>query len=86
MADLTDVNEYSIGNSKALLADEWGTRPRRVVRLLTQSENASGPLPGGGSGNTTNLYQTIHTHDSLTPAEMTREAEDFLERSKWQIP
>ena len=86
MADLTDVNEYSIGNSKALLADEWGTRPRRVVRLLTQSETASGPLPGGGSGNTTNLYQTIHTHDSLTPAEMTREAEDFLERSKWQIP
>lgn len=86
MANLTDVNEYSIGNSKALLADEWGTRPRRVVRLLTQSETASGPLPGGGSGNTTYLYQTIHTHDSLTPAEMTREAEDFLERSKWQIP
>lgn len=86
MADLTDVNEYSIGNSKALLADEFSTRPRRVVRLLTQSENASGPLPGGGSGNTTYLYQTIHTHDSLTPAEMTREAEDFLERSKWQIP
>ena len=86
MANLTDVNEYSIGNLKALLADEWGTRPRRVVRLLTQSENASGPLPGGGSGNTTYLYQTIHTHDSLTPAEMTREAEDFLERSKWQIP
>lgn len=86
MADLTDVNEYSFANSKALLADEWGTRPRRVVRLLTQSETASGPLPGGGSGNTTNLYQTIHTHDSLTPAEMTREAEDFLERSKWQIP
>ena len=86
MANLTDVNEYSIGNSKALLADEWGTRPRRVVRLLTQIETASGPLPGGGSGNTTYLYQTIHTHDSLTPAEMTREAEDFLERSKWQIP
>lgn len=86
MANLTDVNEYSFANSKALLADEFSTRPRRVVRLLTQSETASGPLPGGGSGNTTYLYQTIHTHDSLTPAEMTREAEDFLERSKWQIP
>lgn len=87
MANLTDVNEYSFASSKALLADEWGTRPRRVVRLLTQSETAAGPLPGGSTaGTTTNLYQTIHTHDSLTPAEMTREAEDFLERSKWQIP
>lgn len=87
MADLTDVNEYSFANSKALLADEFSTRPRRVVRLLTQSETASGPLPGGSTaGYTTYLYQTIHTHDSLTPAEMTREAEDFLERSKWQIP
>lgn len=87
MANLTDVNEYPFANSKALLADEFSTRPRRVVRLLTQSETASGPLPGGSTaGYTTYLYQTIHTHDSLTPAEMTREAEDFLERSKWQIP
>lgn len=37
-------------------------------------------------GYTTNLYQTVNTHDSLSPAELTREAEDFLTRSKWRLP
>lgn len=33
-----------------------------------------------------NLYQTIHTHDSLSPAELTREAENFLRRARWKNP
>ena len=32
------------------------------------------------------LYQTIHTHDSLSPAELTREAENFLRRARWKNP
>ena len=34
----------------------------------------------------TKLDQTIHTHDALSPAELTREGEDFLARSKWRLP
>lgn len=46
------------------------------------------PIPAYAStaGSTTNLYQNIYTHDSLSESELTREAEDLLERSKWGIP
>lgn len=37
-------------------------------------------------GTTTNLYQTINTHDSLSPSEMTREAQDLLARAEWRLP
>ena len=42
---------------------------------------AAAPASGGIS-----LYQTIHTHDSLSPAELTREAENFLRRARWKNP
>lgn len=32
------------------------------------------------------LQQTIYTHDSLSPAELTREAENFLARARWKNP
>ena len=32
------------------------------------------------------LYQTINTHDSLSPAEMTREAQNMLKRARWALP
>lgn len=32
------------------------------------------------------LNQTINTHDSLSPSEMTREAENFLRRARWKNP
>lgn len=51
---------------------------------------AAPPMPtlagAGAAGSTTNLYQNIYTHDSLSESELTREAEDLLERSKWGIP
>lgn len=51
---------------------------------------AAAPVPAaaaaGASGTTTNLYQTIYTHDSLSESELTREAEDMLDRQKWGIP
>lgn len=40
----------------------------------------------GGYGGTTNFYQTINTHDSLSESELTREAENLLERSRWKNP
>lgn len=44
------------------------------------------PAPVAATSATTNFYQTIHTHDSLSPAELTREAEDFMERNRWKNP
>ena len=60
-----------------------------VVSTSDVAPNPHWPRPapafGGGYGQIS-LHQTIHTHDSLTPAETTREAEDMLERAKWKIP
>ena len=44
--------------------------------------------PGGGGGVTyvTNLIQNITSPKPLSPSEMTREGEDFLARSKWDLP
>jgi phage-related protein len=39
-----------------------------------------------GYGGTTNFYQTINTHDSLSESELTREAENLLERGRWKNP
>lgn len=44
------------------------------------------PGPAGTYGHQTNLYQTIYTHDSLSESELTREAEDMLNRQKWDLP
>lgn len=38
-----------------------------------------------GSGAVVNLNQTVNTHDSLSPYELTRQAEDFLARARWKI-
>ena len=40
----------------------------------------------GGYGGTTNFYQTINTHEALSPAEMTREAENLFARRRWKNP
>lgn len=55
-----------------------------TVQAAGASASASVPAPAGGGS--TNLYQTIYTHDSLSESELTREAEDLLERQKWEIP
>jgi len=41
---------------------------------------------GGGSSYSTNLIQNITTPKPLSPAEMTREGQDLLRRSRWQLP
>lgn len=40
----------------------------------------------GGANYSVTLNQTIHTHDSLSPRELTREAQDLLRRGKWSLP
>ncbi len=35
---------------------------------------------------TTNMYQTINTQSTLSPAQASRHAEDMLRRTTWQIP
>lgn len=46
------------------------------------------PQPAFAGSAGTAVYQTnsFYTHDSLSPAELTREAEDMAERLKWSIP
>lgn len=46
---------------------------------------AAVPVPEAVSGGVI-LNQTINTHDSLSPSEMTREAENFLRRARWKNP
>ncbi|MEF9970517.1 MAG: hypothetical protein RR759_08705 [Ruthenibacterium sp.] len=41
--------------------------------------------PAFAGGNTTHLTQTIYTHDSLSESELTREAENLLDRARWKI-
>ena len=51
-----------------------------------QAAAVTGPGAAPGGGTVTNFYQTIHTHDSLSESELTREAEDLLARGRWKNP
>lgn len=37
-------------------------------------------------GTSMNFYQTINSHDSLSPSEISQETEDFLSRTRWKNP
>lgn len=59
-----------------------------LTDLLAESNVLSG-APGMAlqpAGGAPVLQQTIYTHDSLSPAELTREAENFLARARWKNP
>ena len=56
------------------------------AEALREAKERPEPSEDSGSGHTTIFNQTVYTHDSLSESELTREAEDFMERSKWQIP
>lgn len=59
---------------------------RLTVGLRPQGQSTAWMPARAGAGHVTNLYQTINTHDSLSESELTREAEDLLNRQKWGIP
>lgn len=64
-----------------------GTMNADIVMGLRYGHPAVPALAyAGGYGGTTNFYQTINTHDSLSESELTREAENLLERSRWKNP
>lgn len=59
-----------------------------LTDMLAESNVLSG-APGMAlqpAGGAPVLQQTIYTHDSLSPAELTREAENFLARARWKNP
>lgn len=90
-----EVGRFIPAGIAAGIADN--TRPitnemSRLASLTTVSAQtdlrvraAAVPVPEAVSGGVI-LNQTINTHDSLSPSEMTREAENFLRRARWKNP
>lgn len=56
------------------------------ARIYTHSSGVQPALAGAGASYSTSLTQYITTPKALSPSEMTKEAEDMLRRSKWQLP
>ena len=88
------LSRLSIGDADNFIARAQGMVQRmrstpalRMSALGTLASQREAPAFGPGAGGTvTNLYQTINTHDSLSESELTREAENLLERSRWKNP
>lgn len=89
-----DTNRWRLESAAQLCAkaitDQMSVtslRPGLVSLMQTQipAWQALSPAIAASSGGNT-FNQTIYTHDSLSASEMTREAQAFLERCKWQIP
>ncbi len=53
--------------------------------LLQYAYTQSG-THGAQSGSVTNLYMTVNTHDSLSESELTRQAQNFLTRTRRKLP
>ncbi len=96
----TWMPDFMQGLAKGIDSNTW--RVQNALKRLTQGMDlefspsvqmpslhtaavADTGAPLGG-GTVTNLYQTIHTHDSLSESELTREAEDLLDRTRWKNP
>ena len=88
------LSRLSIGDADNFIAHAQGMVQRmrstpalRMSALGTLASQRETPAFAPGAGGTvTNLYQTINTHDSLSESELTREAENLLERSRWKNP
>ncbi len=60
-----------------------------AINFMKNSHAFAYGLPVSGAGNnsnTTNLYMTVNTHDSLNESELTRQAQDFLTRARRKLP
>ena len=96
----TWMPDFMQGLAKGIDSNAW--RVQNAVKSLTQrmemelspsvqmpslhAEAIADTSTSMGGGTVTNLYQTIYTHDSLSESELTREAEDLLERGRWKNP
>lgn len=74
------------GSSVTRAMEELTGQTAAPVRAAMRLSAGSIGSPAASGGATWQLNQTIYTHDSLTPAEMTREAEDMLARAAWALP
>lgn len=87
LAQGIDSNAWRVKNAIRNLTQDMDLELSPSVQMpslhATAIAGTGAPL---GGGTVTNLYQTINTHDSLSESELTREAEDMLERSKWGLP
>lgn len=75
------ANTRPITNEMSRLASLTTVSAQTNLRVRA----AAVPVPEAVSGGVI-LNQTINTHDSLSPSEMTREAENFLRRARWKNP
>lgn len=71
---------------KDIIAGQIDSVQTRVSAAICIDPAVPALAYAGGYGGTTNFYQTINTHDSLSESELTREAENLLERSRWKNP
>lgn len=74
------------GSSVTRAMEELTGQTTAPVRAAVRLSAGSIGSPAALGRATWQLNQTIYTHDSLTPAEMTREAEDMLARAAWALP
>lgn len=80
------ANAWQVREALAGLAEDMRMEITPSLRMPSLQAAAAPAGAGGFGGWVTNFYQTIHTHDSLSASELTREAEDMLERAKWSLP
>ena len=82
-----DANAWRVQNAIKGLAQDLALELFPSVQMPSlQAAAVTGPGAAPGGGTVTNFYQTIHTHDSLSESELTREAEDLLARGRWKNP
>ena len=77
-----DMEQFVSTAHDAVLSSQNKTAARASASADRHNTSGDG---GGGVVNQTILNQTINTHDSLSPAEITKEGEDFVERSQWKL-
>lgn len=80
-----NANAWRVRDALVSLAEDMRMEMAPSLQMPALQPAAAGAAAGVG-GHVTNLYQTIYTHDSLSESELTREAEDMLERAKWGLP
>ncbi|MCL2670527.1 MAG: tape measure protein [Clostridiales bacterium] len=72
------------------IASNLTAKLRAVVEIDPFGARAHAPVAAmagaGGVTYVTNLYQTNNSPVPLSPAELTREGQDMLDRSHWQLP
>ncbi len=73
-------------NAVALMQTSMANTAKRFANTASLTNNAIGSNQSNSGTPVTNLYMTVNTHDSLSESELTRQAEDFLTRTRRKLP